>query len=120
MKDELISYPTAKLAKEIGFAEPCNYCYIGDGEKWPCAGYINDEDDSWSIPTQSLLARYLREKHGVHVDCKRVTFDDYSYDVEDWEDDIHSNIYGNGYKTYELAREEGLQQACEYLKTKLI
>jgi len=84
MKDELITFPTAKLAKEKGFNEDCYEHYhireddtvLADNE----AGYLectnledylhsNESlrDNEYSAPTQSLLQRWLRENHSIHI-----------------------------------------------------
>ena len=69
MRDELIKYETAKLAKEKGFKETCQYFYYG---KEPILTYIpfsnkNSLDSEYATPTQSLLQRWLREVHGIHI-----------------------------------------------------
>ena len=70
MKEELISYETAVKAKEKGFDVRCNYAYnqlgtlIGD--------YIIGLGSEGLLykncyaPTQSLLAKWLREEHNIH------------------------------------------------------
>tara|TARA_R110002012_G_C11328222_1_gene576686 strand:- start:196 stop:495 length:300 start_codon:yes stop_codon:yes gene_type:complete len=79
MKEQLISFETAKLAKEKGFNWPC-LCYrqksavIGDetilevmeGEKyydWNSYPQV----PFYSMPTQSLLQKWLREVYNVHI-----------------------------------------------------
>ncbi len=72
MKDEIISYETALLAKEKGFNEPVfNYfsenkdiCIIENPEGAKCN--INPTGIV-SIPTQSLLQRWLREVHNIFI-----------------------------------------------------
>jgi len=94
MKDQLISFETAKLAKEKGYTNGSNMSYEfalneqvheEDGtsgpfgwEKGECnlqAFYmrnntkgIDSSNDSWYLceaPTQSLLQKWLRDEHGV-------------------------------------------------------
>ena len=74
MEDELIKFETAKLAKEKGFDIPCkkSYWVNPDGEFW-LASYSYDRDRylgrPWLlVPTQSLLQRWLREVHNIHVE----------------------------------------------------
>lgn len=76
MEDQIISYETAKLAKEKGFISikpNCygdNLAYSNDNELKPACrsnvveGYI-------LAPTQSLLQKFIREKRGVHIEIRR-------------------------------------------------
>jgi len=91
MKEQLISFDTAKLAKEKGFDLKClgNY-HIGriSGKNHVSAiqmyekdfnnyrephscGYEGKKKDrgqlTTSAPTQSLLQKYLRSKHGIYA-----------------------------------------------------
>ena len=59
MEDTLISFETAKLAKEKGF----NFIYI-----------IDNELTKHSLITQSLLAKWLREVHNIHLAVEPETF----------------------------------------------
>lgn len=85
MKDQLISFETARLAKEKGFDSSIygehlhinqNRWFFSEGEK--CFyGFAEDIDDeecyleatSYLVPapTQSLLQKWLREIHNIHV-----------------------------------------------------
>ena len=71
MKEELISFDVAKLAKEKGFNEPIKKVYNTLGEVWDAHySYMkNDNVDSGAsctAPTQSLLQKWLREEHEIH------------------------------------------------------
>ena len=67
--DELATYEVAKLAKEKGFNEKCNFYYqkgviSTDG----CFNrYNKGVEYICSAPTQSLLQRWLREEKGYYV-----------------------------------------------------
>ena len=63
MEDTLISFETAKLAKEKGF----DFIYI-----------IDNELTNHSLITQSLLAKWLREVHSIIVDVTLDFFDSYT------------------------------------------
>lgn len=68
MNDELVTFNTAELAKEKGFDELCEYSYEGSVFAKTNKPWRNSQD--WTeiaVPTQSLLQRWLREKHGIHV-----------------------------------------------------
>lgn len=56
MKDELVGFEVAKLAKEKGFDVDCKTMLVDKDTYVGCL-----------IPTQSLLQRWIREVHGVHI-----------------------------------------------------
>ena len=84
MEDTRITFETAKLAKEKWFPQEPNrrkipyYNYKGefkgDVKDW-LRKYLRKEDtsdvESVSAPTQSLLAKWLREKHGIDILVQR-------------------------------------------------
>lgn len=70
MREEMISYPLAVLAKEKGFREPTIYYY--DQSEDLCSGASRAEWNGkskvlLSAPTQCLLQRWLRENHNLHI-----------------------------------------------------
>ena len=121
MEDTRINFETAKLAKEKGFPQEPNrrkvpyYNYKGEfkGDVTDfLRKYLREEDtsdvESVSAPTQSLLAKWLREKHNIHL----IAYKNINIDGYDWcyiTTDGITNI--NSYKTYEEALEAGLYQA---------
>ena len=87
MEDTLISFETAKLAKEKGFNIGCKNKYVetlehalemGRGGDCtfphiPTRVLTNSSYEKWDIvhcdaPTQSLLQRWLREVHNIYVE----------------------------------------------------
>ena len=120
MKEQLISFETAKLAKEKGFIPSegitCK-SYLQDGR----VGYqtIWDLDlkhacleDHIIAVTQSLLQKWLREVHNIHL----IAYKNINIDGYDWcfiTTDGITNI--NSYKTYEEAYEIGLQEALKLI-----
>jgi hypothetical protein len=79
MQEELITFETAKLAKEKGL---CKYFENINGAEYVPAFYSEDGinfeetefqqedctiDDRYFRPTQSLLQKWLREVHGIYV-----------------------------------------------------
>ena len=69
MKEQLISFDTAKLAKEKGFNIPVYGKYnIAKEEIMDiCRVDSNNSRNNISAPTQSLLQKWLREKHKIYV-----------------------------------------------------
>ena len=131
MKEELVSFETAKLLKEKGFDEVwCNHIYcIGyntipeDNELLEC-DWRNNVKGQFHLalaPTQSLAQKWLREKHNIHVEIYKIPVTNegnmYGCYVCRWIDRIQSNsIYESYFKTYEEALEEGLRQGLKLLK----
>lgn len=140
MEDTRIKFETAKLAKEKGFNERVHYFYKvkseNDVELYGCTrkqlvgfkGYVpiyhkvrdyhtnkeklNAKLYRCSAPTQSLLAKWLREKHNIHL----IAYKNINIDGYDWcfiTTDGITNI--NSYKTYEEAYEIGLQEALKLI-----
>ena len=110
MKEQLISFETAKLAKEKGFVymkANCygdNMCYqLPEGELINAlkgnsvGGYI-------LAPTQSLLQKWLREIHNIFIS----TDVNYCYKIYH-NDELFEE--STDYHSYEEALEAGLYQA---------
>ena len=145
MKEELVTFETAKLAKEVGFDIPCGQFYDILEEGCEPLGepidnivlqqyrsfmlyeiVITDYNNRYdnlgnkiishtcaSAPTQSLLQRWLREKHNIHIRIYRNEdgLDKYTFNFD--------NPYKrslNWYDTYEKALEAGLLQALKLIK----
>jgi hypothetical protein len=139
MQDTLITFETAKLAKEKGFlhssttyyspefgdVEKIKYCQTGSPLYWKLGTGKNDNRYSSNLipeiaaPTQSLLQKWLREIHNIHI-WINTTFQDNKIGYEAWVDVFKNNcfqeqqfdieMYG---KTYEEALEVGLQEALK-------
>lgn len=110
MKDTIISFKTAQLAKEVGFN------WYDDNTIWISDGNNKSKIATTPAPSQSLLSKWLREVH--NIDVWAVPFknlDDYK--AYDWlsDDNIFSDSE-NGYNTYEEAFEEGLYQALKLIE----
>ena len=126
MEDTRVTFETSKLAKEKGFPQEPNrrkvpyYNYKGEfnGDVTDfLRKYLREEDtsdvESVSAPTQSLLAKWLREQHNIHL----IAYKNINIDGYDWcfiTTDGITNI--NSYKTYEEAYEIGLQEALKLIQ----
>ena len=127
MEDTRITFETAKLAKEKGFYQEPNrrkvpyYNYKGEfnGDVTDfLRKYLREEDtseeESVSAPTQSLLAKWLRERYNIHVTSQIGNLDfinTYHYDIRYIDNNqFICKVKGN-FKTYEEALETGLYQA---------
>jgi len=127
MKEELITYETAVLAKEKGFNEPCmDYCWsdktLIQSAIGSCTNGIPFKQEQFKdisrkkrvyticIPTQSLLQRWLREEHNLNVYCNPIEDDSHK-----WYNNIAShNPPFTG--TYEEALEVGLYEALKTIE----
>ena len=70
MKERLITFETAKLAKEKGFTEICNDAYVSIGilEEGLKLGNKWERDYTFvTAPTQSLLQNWLWEIYKIWV-----------------------------------------------------
>ena len=125
MEETLITFETAKLAKEKGFdIQVLDFWakgkkpYISQGLEYMSECYTKSnwnngqgsyptkaEEVCCSAPTQSLLQKWLREVHNINVYCVPTEIDETK-----WYNNIASSykVYTG---TYEEALEEGLYQA---------
>jgi hypothetical protein len=95
MEETLISQETAELAKEKGFTffqykdfyKPINHC------------------------SQSLLQKWLREKHNINIGMTYYSFIEKSY----WESRVHYKSLTLTDKTYELALEQALIESLKLI-----
>ena len=139
MKDQLISFETAKLARESGFDEECGLNYAQDGEVqtlqyWEgngngfesnseidCDFYI-ENNPVCSAPTQSLLQRWLREIHNLqcYSECNASGWIGV---IENTNGTFIKELGQGGnipeagmWETYEEALEEGLYETLKLIK----
>ena len=136
MKDELISFKTAKLAKEKGFNWKCLFYYgdcrtpidpiLVDPDGQFGRGYILENYNSkewsynkWSAPTQSLLQKWLRDTQNVSVETY-ISYQGWEVHVAT----IKANLFvtkifiseKQNFNSYEEALEKGLQKALKLIK----
>lgn len=123
MKEELITFETAKLAKEKGFDEVCSYLYENSKEivytTHKNSG-LNKHFDWYSAPSQSLLQRWMREKYNIHIE---ITWnpnetDKHYYASLNYIVGAHNKDTLNEaitYITYEEALEVGLYEALKLI-----
>ena len=127
MKEELITFETAKTAKQKGFSWHCEKHYNHEYSYDEPAIFMDDlspedlEPFEYSAPTQSLLQKWLREKHGIYVNidvvpCSGLLVFNYliRYSKDIGKIKISRHVFG--YETYEQALEEGLQEALKLIQ----
>ena len=136
MQEQIITFETAKLAKDKGFDIPTLYGCNNKGELqqyFTYQSYAPGEPEIWisdfirnwdyQCPTQSLLQKWLRDTHNIMVipTVGYLLYPNKFYfyywrviiNNEDIEQDCTSEIQ---YGTYEDALEVGLQEALKLIK----
>ena len=128
MQEQLVSFETAKLAKEKGFDER-TILWFGKndeiinlfGAKTFNSNIGNRSDFQCCAPTQSLLQKWLREKHSIHIVVNPTIEMYWTFGLINLgNENIKLNgpiVYNNhDYNTYEEALEIGLQEALKLIK----
>lgn len=125
MKDELVSFECAKLAKEKGFDWKVLFHYKGSELINNGKGYdfnSPEEQKLWNIeitsaPTQSLLQKWLREKHKIYVEIHYNPIDkDFSIHIKNentMRELFNMNLMSD---RYESILEAALIKALELIK----
>ena len=134
MKEELISFKTAKLAKEKGFYILTTYSYWIDLEELKLTDITPHYDfpeeaqkykkfERYMAPTQSLLQKWLREEKRIYIGVGfgrsagsmkykfYATYSDINLSEEDRE--LITTVW---FKSYEEALEQGLLAALKLIK----
>lgn len=128
IEESFVSFDTARLLKEAGFAVPCNSYYeLEDGEavRKDCIRPYDHNgfgDTICSRPTQALAARWLRDKHKLHASVSIAGLFDglrdliyWAFSVMNVNTALFEYIDGNRYDTYEEAMEAGLQSVLKQI-----
>jgi len=131
MKEVLINFETANLAKEKGFTLDRyidSACYLLNKELFPSVFSLQNYDCGVGreltkfiyAPTQSLLQKWLREKYDTHVQIvlTEIQGEDiypyYFYLMGITNKILISNL-SKQFQTYEEALEAGLQEALKLI-----
>lgn len=131
MEDKLIEFETAKLAKLKGFSPATIFAFrqidngppskMGyfDGGMMDWNDGMDSENGVWfSRPTQSLLQKWLRETHQIHLHIEWYTDGKWEISLVTKDLDgapIPPKESEGSYLTYEDALEVGLLHALELL-----
>ena len=123
MSDTLVSFETAKIAKEKGFQIGTKNVWdfhgipkINESSKKDCLNWNKLEKGAYcSAPTQSLLQRWLREVHNIFVYVDSTGRPHIRDKDEKLLAEVKINNKYAGFK-YEEALENGLYQALLIMK----
>lgn len=135
MKEHLIGFGTAKLAKEKGFDWEVYYYYNINGflkgqislEYHSIKDFLynwnNPKSDTYSAPTQSLLQKWLRDVHNIHINVSKILNDADRYSVyfQACVDYNHIDYLKDKYRlfkfnSYENALEDALYELLKTIK----
>ena len=122
VKEDYVSYETAKLLKEKGFDEKCFYCFddvIGESRLSRLLICNNSElvEHYYSAPTLQMAMKWLREVHKIEI---RVIYDNEKlcwYGACNPMNEPSQILLGFGRKSksYEEACEEAIKYGLENL-----
>lgn len=118
--ESLISFETAKLAKECGCELKGDYLYIGDRDIDLILNIGTISKIYWHALTQSLLQKWLRKIHKIHIIVNPTVTDNWTFALCNiGNENIELNgevIYDStDYNSYEEALEKGLQEALKLI-----
>ena len=119
MKEQIVSFKVAKLAKEKGFDIECDRSFYTQGHDLiPSLLNSNYKYSPFLCiaPTQSLLQKWLREKHKIII-LIDIIFDDFVCKIrKDNETEfVYYNNHVRRFKVYEQALEVGLYKALKLI-----
>ena len=117
IKEQLINFETAKLAKEKGFTYAYEfYDKEGNIEDFGMVGGWTDcHDENYAAPTQSLLQKWLREVHNLHISVNPKILPSNEIKYYLFKGKIKKD-FKDLFNTYEDALEIGLQEALKLIK----
>jgi hypothetical protein len=120
MKETFISLETAKLAKEKGVMFSSG-AYYSTKENDMAMKYNSEDSHHYPCITQSLLQRWLREVHNIHINIRhRPHSQSFSFNItgkyqEGNDGELYNAIF-NKYETYEQVLEVGLLESLKLIK----
>jgi hypothetical protein len=131
MRNQEVNIKTAKLASKKGYNNN-NYGWFYYSKEWKSIFWTNKKSNEsieyFKRPTQSLLQKWLRDKHkcditvitnwinGVRVYYVGLSYINESNQIDIWfARDVKENTKIE-FKTYEAALEKGLYQALTLIK----
>ena len=123
MTEEFVTLETAKLMKEKGFNEYCKNVIDIDNILKVTLYRTNSNlpKQCFSLPTQSIAQKWLRETKNLHIEIYRSAVG-YGYaivkaDNGTWQEDDDSRGPNDGglWDTYEEALEAGIQEVLKLI-----
>lgn len=126
MQEQLISFKTAKLAKEKEFIYYTQFSYWEGKLTHITPGWEEEEGrieryviyPRYYAPTQSLLQKWLRDKHNLILQVNYIyecDFTPYTFFIYREGDSTPLNKWEYDFHTYEEALEIGLQETLKLI-----
>lgn len=126
IKEDYVSFETAKLLKEKGFDEVCwRYWSVSENEIYGTDGipFQNHEldDDMLAAPTLQMSMKWLRDVHNIHISLRPTFTEDapYWYNASVHQVEAHrfrDKYFSEHFETYE----EACEASIKYCLTNLI
>jgi len=125
MEEQVVTFKTAMMARQKGFNEECRKIYEFNKDNDFELIELEFEDYETTTmkntvvalmvtaPTQSLLQKWLREKHDIHINIFRNEDGHINYTYKFDNPYERSTMW---FSTYEKALEEGLYKALQLIK----
>jgi hypothetical protein len=115
--EELIKFETARKAKDKKFDILCEHdSGIQENNQNGFRDWNKEYKNSYSRPTQSVLAKWLRENHNIDVFLDSVGGRSGYYYVLQYVDSGNQIKTGDTYHIFEEAYEKGLFEALNLLE----
>ena len=138
MREPVVSYKVAKLAKEKGFDEKCINWFDNNGNNQNLYAWTwntnngNRSDFACVRPTQSLLQKWIRERYSIHIEIKPIPLGENGFkwiyelglmEISSLDNVSRRNTYsiltgkeGVYFDDYEEALDDGLFEALKLIK----
>ncbi len=129
ISEQIVTFETAKLAKEKGFNAMVYNCYNSNGNLYSdgYCEYIDDRPSSLGMPfenddlrsegilspTQALLQKWLREKYKIHITIFSSSQESWMFRVTELHQDLTEGSYGEDFETFEDALEAALEKGLD-------
>jgi len=134
-------YLTTKVDEQDGTSGPfgwkkdeCTYDSSYFGNNWNESDYSNETWVCYAAPTQAILAKWLREEHGVHILIIPTVTADWTHKtikvLSKLDNDVingikkvsdlppYKEVCGEDFSTYELALEDALKEVLNTINIK--
>lgn len=132
--EDFVTYAQAVRLKECGFNEPCRYYYNSNQILFMCAISLGTTNNRYlaeiangmtTVPTLAQAAKWLRDKHNLHVQIESVMGKRWAYTLVDTapQSDMEGEYYDRipnrdcypVFDTYESAMSAGINAALELI-----
>lgn len=125
IEEPKVSFEIAKLAKEKGFEQnEYDACYTDNGQYYVSGNLLSERitgkprpDIQYSAPTQSLLQKWIREKHDMHITIQTGVGSEVWWSFQIIKISTNNLLYNHdgSYDSYEKSLEKGLEETLKLL-----